>query len=427
MTEELLHHIWKFRLFDNKNLSTTEGEVIEITNPGFHNTNAGPDFFNAKIKVGDTVWAGNVEIHVRSSDWDKHDHQDDKSYDNVVLHVVYESDKKVLRKNGQLIPTLELKGRSDTAVYKKYHDFKYSRDWIPCEKQISNVSAVTVNSWLDRLLVERLEKKSESIVRSLKLNKNNWEETFYQQLARSFGSNVNGEPFELLAKSLPLNFLYKQKENLLQIEALLFGQAGMLAEKFKDDYPVQLQKEYKFLKQKFSLTPIDTHLWKFLRLRPVNFPTIRIAQLAQLLYLSGRLFPRIIEEENIKTIKMILAVKTSAYWNDHYRFGKRSPKRKKSLGADTIEAIIINTVIPFLFVYGKQKNEEKYVDRALFFLEKLKGEKNSIIEKWAKLKMPVRSAYSTQALLQLKKEYCDRKRCLQCAIGNKLLNTRHSG
>lgn len=421
MTEELLHHIWEFRLFDNNNLITTSGQLIEIIKPGDHNTDSGPDFFNARMKIGKTTWAGNVEVHVRASDWDKHLHQYDKAYDNIVLHVVYAADKKILRKNGEAIPVLELKSRINERIYSQYVDFKSAKGWIPCEKQLQEVSSMTLNSWLDRLLVERLEKKSVSVIQSLKLNKNNWEETFYQHLARSFGSKVNAEAFELLAKSVSINTLSKQKNSLFRVEALLFGQAGMLDKRFTDDYPTRLKKEYEFLKQKFGLIPIDSHLFKFLRLRPVNFPTVRIAQLAALIQRSDRLFSRIMEAADTEAIRKLLSAGGSDYWNEHYRFDKRSPGRRKLLGANSIDVIIINTVVPFLFVYGRQKNEENYVDKALSFLEQIAGEKNAVIEKWSKLKAPVKSAYSTQALLQLKNEYCNKKRCLQCGIGSKLL------
>lgn len=421
MTEEFLHYIWKFKLFDHKNLLTSSGEVLEILKPGEHNTDAGPDFFNAKIKIGKTTWAGNVEIHCNASDWEKHLHQKDKAYDNIVLHVVYNADKKVQRKNGEAIPAFELKEKLREGLYKQYLNFKSNKDWVPCEKQIKRVGPFTVNNWLDRILIERLERKSQSIIQSLKLNKNDWEQTFYQHLARSFGSKVNAEPFELLAKSLPISILSKHKNSLMQIEALLFGQAGMLDKNFKDQYSMELQKEYSFLKQKFSLKPIDAHLWKFLRLRPVNFPTIRIAQMARFIHSSSHLFSTIIEAETTKGINKILSVKASDYWSSHYMFDKKSVQRAKSLGGDTIDIIMINTIVPFLFVYGKQKNEEKYVDKALQYLEQISGEKNSIIKKWDNLKMPVKSAYYTQALLQLKNEYCDKKKCLQCGIGNSLL------
>ena len=300
-------------------------------------------------------------------------------------------------------------------------NFRSSSDWIPCEKQISTVPKLIVNSMIDRLLLERLERKSTSISDSLKLNKNNWEETFYQQIARNFGFKINAEPFELLAKSLPSIVLSKHKNNLLQIEAMLFGQAGLLDEHHEDKYLQQLQNEYVFLKQKFKLQSIDSHLWKYLRLRPVNFPTIRIAQFANLIFNSTHLFSKIIETEKCSELKKLMNVDVSEYWKIHYVIDKVSPPKSKQLGEEAINNIIINTIVPFLFVYGKQKGEEKYVDRALQFLEQIKGEQNSIIKKWDSLEMPVNNAYSTQALLQLKNEYCNQKKCLSCSIGNYLL------
>ena len=421
MTEEFLHHIWKFRLFDQLELKTTEGEAINIEKPGDHNFDAGPDFFNGKIKVGKTLWAGNIEVHINASDWKKHFHQHDKAYDNIILHVVNNADIKLYRSSGEEIPTIEIKGRIHRKLFQNYLDFKSSSDWIPCEKQISSVPALILNNTIDKLLLERLERKSHAILNSLSLNNNNWEETFYQLLARNFGFKTNAEPFELLAKSLPSLTLAKHKNNLLQIEALLFGQAGMLDQHYNDKYVLALQNEYAFLKQKYRLQPVENHLWKFLRLRPVNFPTIRIAQFAGLVFNSSHLFSRILEEENEKSLRAILNVTVSEYWETHFMLDRSSKKRGKHLGDEGIDNIFINTVVPFLFVYGKQKGDERYVARALSLLENIKGESNAIISKWASLKVCTEKAYSTQGLLQLKNEYCSRKRCLNCAIGNYLL------
>lgn len=424
MTEEFLHYIWKFRLFKNNDLFTSSGEKTEILNTGEHNTDSGPDFFNAKIKIGDTLWAGNVEVHINASDWIKHRHDNDKAYDNIILHVVLNADKIIYRKNRTILPTLELNNKFDADIYEKYVWFKSGKGWIACEKQIKKTDRFIINSWLDRLLLERLERKANLITQSLKLNNNNWEETFYQNLAKNFGFKINSEPFELLAKSLPAAYLAKHKNNVVQLEAMLFGQAGMLNEQCADDYFIGLQKEYQFLKQKFNLKPIDAHLWKFLRLRPSNFPTVRISQFADLVGKSSHLFSKIIETTDIGKLKEYLDVKTTAYWETHYTFGKSSIKRKKKLGNAAIDIIIINTIAPFLFVYGKQKQEEKFVERSVAFLEKVKGERNSIIEKWESLGMSVDSAYSTQALLQLKNEYCHFKKCLNCGIGNYLIKNQ---
>lgn len=421
MKEEFLHHIWKFRLFNQLNLLSTSGETIEIVKVGNHNFDAGPDFFNAQLKIGNTLWAGNVEIHLNASDWKKHLHQHDKAYDNIILHIVYNADEPIYRVSGETIPTLELKEKIEKKIIQNYLLLKSNSDWIPCEKQVGAVPRLIINNTLDKLLLERLERKSTSIIDSLKINNNNWEETFYQLLARNFGFKTNAEPFELLAKSIPSLLLAKHKNSLLQIEAMLFGQAGLLDEHLEDKYLQALQNEYVFLKQKLKLHSIDAHLWKFLRLRPVNFPTIRIAQFANLIFNSTHLFSKIIETENCGDIKKLLNVDVSDYWHTHFVFDKTSTPAKKHLGDDSVNNIIINTVVPFLFVYGKQKNEVKYVERALQFLEQTAGEHNSIINKWGALKLSVKNAYSTQALLQLKNEYCSHKKCLSCNIGNYLL------
>ncbi|MEO6904697.1 MAG: DUF2851 family protein [Bacteroidia bacterium] len=421
MTEEFLHHIWKFKLFNQLNLTTSLGEKVEILKVGDHNFDAGPDFFNARLKIGDTLWAGNIEVHINASDWKKHAHQTNKVYDNIILHVVYNEDAQVNRASNEIIPTIELKYKISDKQYQQYLNFKSNKDWIPCKNIITSVPSIIISSTIDRLLLERLQRKSETIINSLKLNNNNWEETFYQQLAKNFGFKINAIPFELLSKSIPSTVLAKHKNSLLQIEAILFGQAGFLDQHYQDKYPLQLQNEYIFLKQKFKLEAIDNNLWKFLRMRPVNFPTIRIAQFASLIYNSTHLFSKIIEIENYESIKKVLHVGVSEYWSAHYTFNKNSIVKTKHLGDDAINNIIINTIVPFLFTYGKQKNDEKYVDKALTFLEQVEGEKNTIIKEWDNLNMPVKNAYSTQALLQLKQEYCNNKKCLTCAIGNYLI------
>jgi hypothetical protein len=421
MTEEFLHHIWKFKLFDQSELLTTDNEIVEIVKAGDHNFDSGPDFFNAKIKIGNTLWAGNVEVHINASDWKKHNHQKDKAYDNIILHVVNNSDVNLNRTSGEKIPTIEIKNRIDRKLLHNYLKFKSGHNWIPCEKQIETVPSLIIQNTMDKLILERLERKSNAIVNSLKLNQNNWEETFYQLLARNFGFKTNSEPFELLAKSLPSLVLSKHKSSLLQIEALLYGQAGMLNKHFEDSYPQKLQNEYVFLKQKFRLSSMDDHLWKFLRLRPVNFPTVRIAQFANLIFNSSHLFSKILETEDCKSLKKLLNVSVSDYWKTHYLFDKETPLKLKNLGEDGVNNIIVNTIIPFLFVYGKQKADERYVVRALSFLEETSAETNSIITKWKKLKLPVNNSYATQALLQLKNEYCAEKKCLKCNIGNYLI------
>lgn len=423
MTEDLLHHIWKFRLFDHKELVTQTGEPVEVLSPGVYNTDSGPDFFNARIQLAGTEWAGNVEIHINASDWKRHHHHDDKAYDNIILHVVYNDDEIIYRSDGRIIPAISLKERVSLQVLNRYEGLRTSRSRIPCGDQAAMVSAVVREAWLGRLMIERLERKSLAISDKLKQNRNNWSETFYRQLARNFGFKINSEPFELLAASLPAVLLAKHKSSLLQLEALLFGQAGMLEEYFEESYPRQLQNEYAFLRAKYKLTPIPAHLWKLMRLRPSNFPAVRISQFAALVHRSSHLFSKVTEAENAGQLQKLLNVEASEYWNTHYTFEKVSAHRVKRLGSSSVDNIIINTIAPFLFVYGKHINDERYTDKALKLLEETPGEANSIINAWSRIGMPVSNALQTQSLLQLRSEYCDRKRCLQCSIGSKLLSS----
>lgn len=425
MTEEFLHFIWKFKIF-SRPLRSVDGQGVHVINAGTHNRDAGPDFFNARVKIGSTLWAGNVEIHKNASDWYQHKHHQDPAYDNIILHVVYINDRKVKRSNGDEIPALEIRDAFDPAYYAKYIDIVTSRRWIPCENMIGRIPEILRKSTFGRMLAERLEEKSVFIFNKLLLNKYDWEQCFYESLARSFGFNVNAETFELLAKSLPVSVLAKHKNDLLQLESLLHGQAGMLSGDFQDEYPLSLKKEFRHLRNKYALNPVDEKLWKFLRLRPSNFPTIRISQLAQLMCQSEGLFSRILEAENINALVLFFKVKASGYWNTHYRFDKASGEipREKTLGRRSVHLILVNTIIPFLFIYGHHKSEQKYCDRALRFLEELPGENNSLISNWEKIGIKAGSAFDSQALLQLKARYCDNKKCLECSFGNYLLKER---
>jgi hypothetical protein len=422
MQEDFLHFLWRFRRFDHSNLTTTEGEPLEILHPGDYNSHAGADFSNARLKIGTTEWAGNVEMHLRASDWLQHRHQDDPAYGTVILHVVLEEDRPVLRQTGERIPCLEMKKRVPASLAGLYKKLLHNEYWIPCRHQFFSVAEVTKNLWLDRMLVDRLEQKTEAIRQALERNRNDWEETFYQVLARNFGMRVNAEPFEALARSLPQKILAKHRDNPLQIEALLFGQAGLLEGDFAgEDYPAKLKTEYVFLQKKYGLSPLSAVVWKFLRLHPGNFPTIRIAQFAGLVQRSVHLFSKVMEAETWADNERFFDVSLDGYWLTHYTFGKISPRKKKSLGQEAIRLIGINTIAPFLFVYGCMRGESLYKDKALQLLEELPPERNAIIAGWEKLGMEPKSAYQTQALLQLKNEYCQRKRCLHCAIGGAIL------
>lgn len=422
MNEDFLHYIWKYRLFESKKLETTSGESLEIIKPGEHNTDGGPDFHNARIKIDKTLWAGNIEIHINASDWVKHGHQNDNAYDNIILHVVHSNDIEIKRKNKEIIPTLELKELIPLNVFRRYKNMMNSKQWIPCQKLIKQAESIVINSWLERILIEKLENKTEFIIRLLEQTKNNWEQSFYICLARNFGFKLNAEAFELLARSTPLSVIGKHKNSLFQIESIYFGQAGLLNNSPKEEYATSLLHEFKLLKQKFGLSPIPAHIWKFLRLQPSGFPTLRIAQFSSLMHKTSHLFSKILETTKINELENLFQCSCSEYWDTHYVFGKESPKRLKNMGKTAIENIIINTIVPFLFIYGEHTKEEKYKERAIRFLEQLDGEKNAIITQWKLMEMPVKTAANTQALIELKNNYCNKKKCLNCALGSHLLN-----
>ncbi len=424
-TEDFLHYVWKFRLFDRTELQTTTGEAIEVYSAGLHNTDSGPDFHNARLKIGDTTWAGNVELHLSSSDWQKHNHATDDAYNNVILHVVYRDDVPLVLTDGRRVPTLELKDRIPAELYSRYHTLVFGNQTIiPCEKSIRTVDDFTLRTWFTRILIERLEKRAEAVSQALQTNRGDWEETFYQSLAANFGFKVNALPFELMAKSLPQNILAKHKNNPQQIEALVFGQAGFLNDDFEDVYPQQLKTEYQFLQKKYSLKPIETHLWKFMRLRPQNFPTIRLAQFAALIVNSNHLLSKVLDTRDVAGLRNLFAdIKINPYWEDHFRFGKPSKSSSKNLGAASIDVLVLNTLVLFLFSYGKHHQLQHFMDRSLKLLESLPGEQNNIIADFDVLGIKATSAFESQALLELKNYYCNYKKCLQCSVGNKILKT----
>lgn len=421
MREDFLHFLWRTKRLNLENLYSTENAPLQVLDFGIYNRHAGPDFIGAKVKIGGTLWAGNVEMHLRASDWIKHRHQEDANYDNVILHVVLEEDQPIFRKNGERIPCLQIAKRIPSNIQKTYQKIVHSQNWIPCQNQLHSVPNLTINLYLDRLLIERLEEKTTYIAKVLNDNKNAWETTFYQLLARNFGLKINAEPFELLARTIPHRLFAKHKNSLFQIEALLFGQAGMLQSDFKEAYPITLKKEYAFLQKKYDLHPIKEESWRFFRLRPANFPTIRIAQFATLIFQSIHLFSLILEVDTVKQIEQLFNVEPSFYWETHYVFDKPAIEKSKVLGKNTIHLFIINTIVPFLFLYGKYHSIESFKEKALRLLEQLPPEKNSIITRWRQLEVPSESAYRTQGLLQLKNSYCEQKRCLECAIGNSIL------
>ena len=424
LSEEFLHYVWEQQLFHSEDLKIATGESLEIINTGKRNPDSGPDFFNAKIKIGQTIWAGNIEVHKKSSDWQLHNHNTDKTYDSVILHVVEENDKPVFRTTGNEIPVFCLKYPEH--IRQNYQQLLDSLTWIACQNQFHKINPVLLQLGFNRLMIERLEAKTGEIMARLHQNNNDWNETFYHVLARMFGFKVNSLPFEMLAKSLPLRILAKHRNSIFQLEALFFGNSGLLNQQLiGDDYYLKLREEYSFLYKKYKLSGLEGHLWKFMRLRPVNFPTVRISQMAALVHRSHSLFSKITEIESLDEIKQLFDVKASEYWDLHYNFNKTTNKHSvKNLGESSINSIIINVVIPFLFVFGETHNKNYLKNRALDFLEKLPPEKNSIVNGWEKLGIECRSAFESQALLQLKNLYCDKKKCLNCQIGVKLVKIK---
>lgn len=424
ITEDLLYYIWRFRLFDFKNLKTTKGDKIEITETGLRNTDAGPDFIMSKIKIDKQLWAGNVEIHVKSSDWNLHRHFLDPAYNNVILHVVWFHDEEIKNSFGHQIPCLELKTKVDNQLLLKYESLMMNQLWVPCANSIDLIPTITKESCLSRLMAERLEQKSKGILEALDHNNGDWESVCYQKLSRALGGQVNGEVMELLARITPLTTLYKHRDQLLQIEALLFGQSGLLREANPtDEYIIKLQNEYTFLMSKYNLNSMNASQWKFLRMRPANFPTLRIAQLARILFQTDFLFSKFLSARHVQEIIHMLDVTVTQYWKNHYTFNTGSENKEKHLGKETIHTIIINTISPLMFAYGISAANESYKEKAIEWLESLPAEKNIITKGWTALNWKASTAGDSQAQIQLKHNYCDYKKCIHCTIGHQLIKS----
>jgi hypothetical protein len=417
MTERLLQYLWQFQYYNKQSSILDNGDTFQVIHPGRFNTNQGPDFLEARIKIEDTLWVGHVELHVKTSDWFRHAHQFDRNYDNVVLHVVWEHD---LPERDTRIPVFSMQSRVPVLLLEQYRYWMDSAGFIACGNQIRYVKPIIWSAFRDRLLTERMQRKSAMVFSFLLQTHQHWEETFWWLLARNFGAALNFEPFEAMAKTLPVTILARYKNQLPVLEALLFGQCGLLEGEFEEEYPSGLQREYLHLKNKYELQPIRQSV-HFLRTRPVNFPTIRLAQLARLLYQSSHLFAFIKETERLSEIREWLSVTASEFWDEHYTFLKSSVRRPKKLGNQMIDTLIINTVVPVLFAYGLLHNEEQYKNRALNWLDEMEPEMNAITHSYTELGIVNKSAFDSQALLELKGHYCDAKRCLDCAMGNALL------
>ena len=417
--EQLLHYVWKHKIFPLKELKTTTGQQVEVIDTGLANTDAGPDFFNAKLKLDGVLWIGNIEIHERSSDWFKHGHHADAGYNSVILHIASEIDTEISRSNGERIPQIQL--ICPEAVRTNYKELLETDSYPPCYRIIPSLPPFTAHSWMTALQMERFEQKATLLNERLKRCQGNWEDAFFITLARNFGFGLNGDAFETWAHRLPFRAVDKHRNDLFQIEAIFFGQAGILEDSDGDGYYLRLKKEYTYLQHKFGLIPMDASLWRFLRLRPANFPHIRIAQLACLYHRAYGLLSRIMETETLQGVRDILKGGTSEYWLTHYTFGGSSPSRPKTLSNTSLDLLIINTVVTFLYAYGLHKGNRVLCARAGSFLEELKAENNYITRMWEQCGMKASNAADSQALIQLKKEYCDKKKCLYCRIGYEYL------
>jgi len=415
--EELLQYVWKHKIFPLQPLATTEGLPVEVIDPGLQNKDAGPDFFNAKVKIGGTLWVGNVEMHVRASDWLRHGHQCDKAYDNVVLHVVEEADCQVTRTDGEPIRQLVLDCPQD--IRDRYEELRNADLYPPCYSVLPGLPRLVVHSWLSALLVERFQEKTDRIGRLLRRTQNDWETAFFVTLSRNFGFGLNGDAFESLALRLPFSAMAHHRDDILQVEAFFFGQAGLLDEEGGDDYYNRLRTEYKYLDKKFSLpAALDPKVWYFLRTRPNNFPHVRIAQLACLYHSKKALFSQVMEAETMDEVKKILRGATSDYWKTHYTFKNVSDyETEKTLGDGALNLILINTVAPSLYAYGMARMQDDLCRRATDFLEELPAEKNRYTKKWAGVGLTAQNAADSQAIIQLQKRYCERHDCLRCRIG----------
>ncbi len=428
MTEKFLYYIWQFQYFNKQNLQTLEGESLNILRIGLQNTDAGADFQQAQIEINAKLWAGSIEIHITNTDWNIHKHHINKQYNNVILHVVWtqETNKIAYREDGSVIPTLVLSDRVSPLLIDKYSQFINQKQLIPCQSYFKDIDKLKILSMLDNVLVQRLQRKAQIITDLLAENTGDWEETTYQILSQSFGFKVNSEAFLALAKSLPIKILLKHAHDLLDIEALVFGQSGLLtamenANKEVDEYSKELIKRYIYLKYKYNLTSLEAERWKFLRMRPTNFPTIRLAQFSmlihQILQAQQNFFTNFIYANTAKELQKILEISASDYWHMHYNFSKISTKKIGNLGVDSVNILIINTIAPLLTAYSLQKDNDIYIEKAIKILEQLPAETNKITELWEDVGLITKNAFDAQASIELYNEFCTKKRCLSCRIG----------
>lgn len=422
MTESFLHYLWQFQYFDKKELKTTSCELVQVLHPGMRNTHAGPDFSEAKIKIGNLEWRGSVEIHIKASGWNDHRHGDDAAYEKVILHVVWENDKPISRSDNSAMPTLELKNKVDPSLWSTYKKLFTSAERIPCSSLWRKVDDLVKLSMLDKALTQRLETKASVVIEMLQRNQGDWEETAYQLLSKNFGFKVNTDSFQRLAESLSYRILLKHIDQPYQVEALLFGQAGFLEKVRIDEYTRLLVREFKLLEKKYGLESKRLHKsqWRFLRLRPANFPTVRLAQLAAVIHQRKNIFSTILNTIDFKDLYAWLAVQQSDYWKAHYQFGKVT-NSVPVLGRSSIQNLIINTAVPLLAAYAITHDYHSYMERAVDWLQQIPAEKNTITRQWTELGYNAKTSFDSQALIELYIAYCMKRRCLDCAVGASLI------
>jgi hypothetical protein len=428
MSESFLHYVWQLQYFRKDELKTTHGEAIQIFKPGLYNTHAGPDFLHARVKVGELEWNGHVELHVAASDWLAHKHQHDQAYDNVVLHVVWDADAEILRSDGTTVPCLELKNRVAESLLLAYKNLVHSADPIPCHRGFRAVPEIFKNTMRERVVVERLEQKADQILQILATNQQDWEQTTYQLLARNFGFKVNAEPFARLAEVTPWRLIARYRDKPRGVEALLFGMSGFLETPMTDEYHSNLREEFQILQSLHSLSPLKMKAaaWRFLRLRPANFPTVRLAQFSAWLCQQTGLHSPLIEASSIVELSDKFRITAPEYWQNHYRFGKKARAYQPVLGQESIDNLIINTVAPLQAAAGKWYGQPELIERACLLLQQIPAEKNKITRLWNELDWKTTSAYDSQGAIQLYREYCEKRQCLNCVVGNQVLKPAHT-
>jgi hypothetical protein len=423
LPETFLHYVWQYQYFARTALRTTEGEDVVVFHPGLHNSDAGPDFSQARIRIDSIDWTGNVEIHYRSSEWHAHRHDQDPAYDNVILHVVWQDDRPVYARDKSRVPTVELKDRVETALIHKYKNVVLQPEEIPCRRSMGAVNDVIKVSMLDRALLGRLDRKAEPLRTDLAATRGDWEEVAYRALARNFGFKVNQDAFGGLGRVLPYRIIQKHLGQTTHLEALAYGMAGFLDKELKDEYFVSLKQEFRFLKDKYGFgdAGLKRSQWKYLRLRPGNFPSLRIAQWVALLAAAPSLLSTFLNAKSVKELRAFLQAPPSDYWRTHYNFGKSSDRAGHTLGQSSADLVIINTVVPVLFFYGEHHQEQQWIEQAEKLLNELPAENNAITRRWSELHLPMKTAFDSQASVELYQNYCKRKACLKCAIGASLV------